>query len=285
MSTTLSQPPVWFITGCSTGFGRELAAHVLERGNRVVVTARNPRDVESIVRGHEERALVLPLDVTDAGQVAGAVDAALAHFGRIDVLVNNAGGGYLSAVEEGEEEEVRRLFEVNFYGLLRVTNAVLPHLRAQRSGIIVNMSSISGLVAFPSMVFYNATKFAVEALSEGLSKEVAPLGIKVLIVEPSGFRTDWAGRTSRESAAQIADYAETAGAGRKRMRALSGHQPGDPARAARAIVQAVESPQMPLRLLLGKNALAGARAKIEAMQRDFDAWEETTVGADFPDES
>jgi NAD(P)-dependent dehydrogenase (short-subunit alcohol dehydrogenase family) len=278
-------PPVWLITGCSTGFGRELARAVLARGYRCVITARNPDSVRDLVAGREERALVLALDVTDPAQVAAAVRASEERFGRIDVLVNNAGIGYFGAIEESEDAEVRRMFEVNVFALARMTQAVLPGMRTRRGGHIVNISSIGGIRAFPAVGFYNATKFAVVGLSESLSLEVAPLGIKVTIVEPSGFRTDWAGRSANEAPHEIADYAETAGANRRSIRNASGKQPGDPVRAAAAIIAAVESPEPPLHLLLGKAALKGARWKLDLLQRNFDAWEQTTVGADFPAES
>ena len=278
-------PPVWLITGCSTGFGRELARAVLERGHRVVVTARNPESVRDLAAGREAQALVMALDVTDATQVDAAVRASEERFGRIDVLVNNAGIGYFGAIEESEDAEVRRMFEVNVFALARMTQAVLPGMRARRHGHIVNISSIGGIRAFPAVGFYNATKFAVVGLSESLALEVAPLGIKVTIVEPSGFRTDWAGRSANEAPHEIADYAETAGANRRSIRNASGKQPGDPVRAAAAIIAAVESPEPPLHLLLGKAALKGARWKLDLLQRNFDAWQETTVGADFPEGS
>jgi NAD(P)-dependent dehydrogenase (short-subunit alcohol dehydrogenase family) len=274
---------VWFITGCSTGFGRELAKAVLERGYRAVVTARNPAKVEDIVAGHQDRALVLEVDVTDSVEVDAAVKSAEQHFKRIDVLVNNAGIGYFGAVEESDEAEVRRMFEINFFGLSRMTRTVLPIMRAQRSGHIVNISSIGGLRSFPTLAYYHATKYAVEGFSESLALEVAPLGIKVTIVEPSGFRTDWAGRSAAESKTRIADYATTAGKNLENLRDRSGKQPGDPVRAAAAIIAAVESPEPPLRLLLGRAALRGARAKLDMLKKDFDAWETTTVGADFPE--
>jgi NAD(P)-dependent dehydrogenase (short-subunit alcohol dehydrogenase family) len=274
--------PVWFITGCSSGFGRELTKVVLARGWRAVVTARDPRLVEALVAGHEGQTLKLALDVTDRAAVEAAVASATAAFGRIDVLVNNAGIGYFAAIEEGEDAAVRRMFEINVFGLTRVTQAVLPVLRRQRSGHIVNFSSIGGLVAYPALGFYNATKFAVEGLSEALAKEVAPLGIKVLLVEPSGFRTDWAGRSAAESAHEIADYASTAGATRRAVRESSGRQPGDPRRAALAIVEAVQSAHPPLRLLLGRDALLAARAKLDELRGEFAAWEQVTLGADAP---
>ena len=276
------QTSVWLITGCSTGFGRELARAVVARGFRAVVTARDAEQVTDIVAGHEDRALALRLDVTDPGQVAESVRRAEEHFGRIDVLVNNAGIGYFAAVEESNEADVRRMFEIDFFGLARMTRAVLPGMRKRRSGHIVNIASIAGLAAYPSLGYYCAAKFAVEGLSEVLAEEVRPLGIKVTLVEPSAFRTDWAGRSADEARAEIADYAATAGAVRRELRELSGKQPGDPVRAASAIIQAVEAPDPPLHLLLGKDALRLAREKLDALHRDFDTWQNVTVGADFP---
>jgi short-subunit dehydrogenase len=200
------------------------------------------------------------------------------------VLVNNAGIGYFGAIEESEEDEVRRMFEINFFGLANVTKAVLPILRKQRSGHILNVASIGGLVGFPAVGFYNATKFAVDGFSESLAKEVAPLGIKVTVIAPSGFRTDWAGRSANNSKIVIDDYKETAGTNKDNIRGYSGNQPGDPARAAKAMIKAVESENPPLRLLLGEAALKGARNKLDVLKKNFDAWEGTTIGADFPKE-
>jgi NAD(P)-dependent dehydrogenase (short-subunit alcohol dehydrogenase family) len=277
-----TQSPVWFITGCSTGFGRELARVVVARGYRAAVTARNPKQVADLVAGYEDRTLALRLDVTDPAQVAESVRHAEEQFGGIDVLVNNAGIGYFAAVEESDEADVRRMFDIDFFGLARMTRAMLPGMRKRRGGHIVNIASIAGLAAYPSLGYYCAAKFAVEGLSEVLAEEVRPLGIKVTLVEPSAFRTDWAGRSANEARAEIADYAATAGAVRRELRELSGKQPGDPVRAASAIIQAVEAPNPPLHLLLGKDALRLGREKLDALRRDFDAWAKVTVGADFP---
>lgn len=275
---------VWFITGCSTGFGRNLAMEALQQGNQVAVTSRNTDDVKDIVAQYPHAAIAIKLDVTDPEQVTAAVKDAHDRYGRIDVLVNNAGIGYFGAIEESEEPEIRRMFEINFFGLARVTNAVLPIMRAQRSGHIVNISSIGGLVAFPGVGFYNATKFAVTGYSEALAKETAALGIKVTVVAPSGFRTDWAGRSANNSKIVIDDYANTAHANQNTIRGYSGNQPGDPVRAAQAIIKAVESENPPVRLLLGVGALKGIRTKITQLQQDIDGWEETTVWADHPKE-
>ncbi len=286
MATQDNKPaerPVWFITGCSTGFGRQLATYALERGYRTVVTARDPDTVSDLAAKGD--ALVLKLDVTHEVQVDAAIKAAEDKFGRIDVLVNNAGIGYFAAVEESEEVQVRKLFEINVFGMGRMIHAVLPGMRQRRNGFIVNLSSIGGLRSFPAVGYYNATKFAVEGLSEALWQEVEPLGIKVMLVEPSGFRTDWAGRSAHESKRQIDDYAATAGASRSRLRALSGKQSGDPVRAARAIVEAVESQNPPHRLLLGNDAFEAATAKLEELGKEFAAWESVSRGVDFPKEN
>jgi NAD(P)-dependent dehydrogenase (short-subunit alcohol dehydrogenase family) len=275
--------PVWLITGCSTGFGRELAKLVLERGWRAVVTARDPLKVADIAKGHDDRALVLPLDVTTRAQVDAVVTEANRRFGRIDALVNSAGYGYLAAIEEGEDEAVRALFETNVFGLIDMTKAVLPIMRKQRSGLIVNVSSIGGITSFAATGYYHGTKYAVEGISESLAIEVKPLGIDVLIVEPGPFRTNWAGPSIKQSATHINDYAATAGERRKQTAARSGTQAGDPVRGAQAIIDAALSDKPPLRLLLGNPALELARKKIDLMRSDFDGWESTTRGADFPD--
>ena len=272
---------VWLITGCSTGFGRELAKAVLSAGNKAIVTARKTDDIKDIVEGNEDNAIAVQLDVTKPAEIASAVKAAIEKFGRIDVLVNNAGIGYFGAIEESEDDAVRKMFEINVFGLAKMTQEVLPIMRSQKSGHVINISSIGGLRSFPAVGFYNATKYAVDGLSEALAKETAHLGIKVTIIAPSGFRTDWAGRSAEDSPIKIEDYNDTAGQNKASIRGYSGNQPGDPAKAALAIIKVVESPNPPLRLLLGEAALKGARVKLEELKTDFDAWQETTVGADF----
>jgi len=274
---------IWFITGCSTGFGRELAKYVLESGHKAVVASRKTDDVKDIVADYPETSIAVQLDVTKADEIKSSVEKAIQKFGRIDVLVNNAGIGYFGAIEESEDDEVRRMFEINFWGLANMTKAVLPGMRAQRSGSIVNVASIGGLVGFPAVGYYNATKFAVDGFSDALSKEVAPLGIKVTVVAPSGFRTDWAGRSANNSKIVIDDYKTTAENNKNNIRGYSGKQPGDPVRAAKAIVKAVEAENPPLHLLLGVAALKGARNKLDVLKKDFDTWEDTTTGADFPE--
>jgi NAD(P)-dependent dehydrogenase (short-subunit alcohol dehydrogenase family) len=275
--------PVWFVTGCSTGLGRALVTAVLDRGWRAVVTARDPERVADIVAGREDRALALRLDVTSSAQVAAAVAKAEDAFGRIDVLVDNAGYGYLAAVEEGSDDEVRALFDTNVHGLVAVTKAVLPGMRTRRAGHIVNVSSLGGLAAFGATGYYHATKFAVEGLSESLAAEVAPLGLRVTIVEPAAFRTNWSGPSMRQSDTAISDYASTAGARRAATLATYGHQPGDPARAAEAVITAVGSAEPPLRLLLGKATYEIATARLDSLRTTFDAWRDLTVSADYPE--
>jgi NADP-dependent 3-hydroxy acid dehydrogenase YdfG len=271
---------VWFVTGCSTGFGRNIAAHLLDLGYRVVVTARQTNQIEDLKARGE--ALILPLDVADRAQANAAVKAAEEAFKGIDVLVNNAGIGYFAAVEESEEDQVRRLFEVNFFGVANMIHAVLPGMRNRGRGTIVNLTSIGGLRGFPAVGYYCATKFAVEGLSETLRAEVEPLGITVLTVEPSAFRTAWAG-SANEVQEPIADYDATAGAARRAYYASVGRQAGDPEGAAAALVRAVTAAVPPRRLLLGNEAYEAAMAKLNEMRDEFAAWERTTRGADFPD--
>ena len=282
-NTKQSTKPIWFITGCSTGFGRHIAKHVLDLGYRVVITARDPEDVRDLAELGD--ALVLKLDVTDRSQAEAAVKAAEDHYGGIDVLVNNAGIGYFAAVEESDETEVRKMFDVNVFGLCRMIHIVLPGMRKRRKGFIVNLSSIAGLRSFPALGYYNSTKYAVEGLSEALWQEVEPLGIRVMLVEPSGFRTDWAGRSANETKTPIADYANTADKNIRQLRAISGHQSGDPVRAAEAIVQAVESSNPPHRLLLGNDAYDGAVSKLDELRNEFIRWETVSRAADFPKEA
>lgn len=273
---------VWLITGCSTGFGRELAKEVLAKGYKVAVASRKTSDIDDIVAAYPNTSIAIKLDVTIDAEIKSSVAQTMAHFGQIDVLVNNAGIGYFGAIEESEEVEVRKMFEINVFGLAKMTQEVLPHMRKQRSGHILNVASIAGLRSFPGVGFYNATKYAVDGFSEALAKEVGILGIKVTIVAPSGFRTDWAGRSANESPIIIADYADTAEKNKKTIRGISGNQAGDPVRAVKAMIQVVESETPPMRLLLGAAALRGAREKLEELKNDFDTWASVTEGADFP---
>jgi len=274
--------PVWFITGCSTGFGRELAKLVLAHNYRLAATARDVNKIQDIVATQNDRAIGIELDVTKASHVDWAVKKAETAFGGIDVLVNNAGYGYLGAVEESDEKEARAMFETNFWGLSRVIHAVLPGMRKRHSGTIVNISSIGGLVGFPGFGYYSASKFAVEGLTEALSQEVAPLGIRVILVEPGPFRTSFM-KNSAKDRRIIQDYQATAGETITNLEKSSAQLPGDPVRAAEAMLRAIEFPEPPLHLLLGKPALQEARGKLGKLRMDFDAWEETTLTADFPE--
>jgi NAD(P)-dependent dehydrogenase (short-subunit alcohol dehydrogenase family) len=272
----------WLITGCSTGIGREIASAALAKGHRVAATARNRSSVEDLVRAHPERAIAWPLDVTDREQIRAAVAATQAAFGSIDVLVNNAGYGYMAALEEGEDHEVRRLFDTNYFGVVDTIKAVLPGMRARRAGRIINMSSMTGLVANPPNLYYSSTKFALEALTEALAKEVAPFGIKVTAIEPGAFRTDWGTRSMKESAVPIADYAETVGARKELIKAFADKLPGDPAKVAAAVLKVVELENPPLHLLLGNDVLTAFRQKLADLTAMVDEWEATTKDVGFP---
>ncbi|WP_108249072.1 oxidoreductase [Planctomonas deserti] len=273
----------WLITGCSTGLGRALAEAVLEHGDNAVVTARDVSTVQDIADAHPDSALAVALDVTDDGQVAAAVAAAEERFGAVDVLVNNAGYGYRAAVEEGEDTAVQRLFDTHLYGSVRTIKAVLPGMRARGSGTIVNLSSIGARISPEGSGYYAAVKAAIESLTLSLRKEVAPLGITAMVVEPGGFRTDFAGRSLTQSAEPIADYADTAGKRRKENDTAHGTQKGDPAKAAAALIRVVESDDAPYMLLLGNDASDGFRAALDALRTEVDAWESVSRSTDFDD--
>ena len=277
----------WFITGASRGFGREVAYEALSRGDRVAATARSLDDIADLAERFGELALPIALDVTDSGQIASAVATAEQHFGRIDVLFNNAGIGYFAAFEESEDAEARRLMEINVFGLAAVTQAVLPGMRGRGSGTILNVSSIGGQRSFPAVSWYNASKFAVEGLSESLAQEVGPLGIRVVLISPSGFATDWAGNSAAETPPdrEIADYADTAGANRRNLRANAGKEAGDPKRAAVAIVDVAHDDAPPLRLPLGNFAYDGLVEKLDQVRDDIAAREHISRSADRDDAS
>lgn len=270
----------WLITGASSGLGRAIAEEALRGGERVVATARRPADVEDLRGRYPETALAMALDVTDQGSVNGAVEQAIAWAGAIDVLVNNAGYGVHGAIEEVSDEEVRHLYDVNVFGLLTITRAVLPIMRRQRSGHVINISSVGGLVAGEGSGTYCSTKFAVEGISEALRAEVAPLGIRVTAIEPGPFRTDFNGRSIKIAATSIPDYAETAGRRSAALRAASGRQPGDPDKAARIICEIAASPEPPLHLLLGNPAVDRARPKLQGLLAEIDRWETISRSAD-----
>ncbi|AMM20042.1 short-chain dehydrogenase [Frondihabitans sp. PAMC 28766] len=271
----------WLITGCSTGLGRHLAAAVLAAGHSAVVTARNVDAVADLQSQFPDSALAVALDVTDDSQVAAAVQAGIDRFGAIDVLVNNAGYGYRAAVEEGEVDAVQQLFDTHLFGSVATIKAVLPGMRARRSGSIVNVSSIGARISPPGSGYYSAVKAALEALSGSLAKEVEPLGIHVTVVEPGGFRTDFAGRSLTQSAEPIADYAETAGPRRIENDTVHGTQPGDPDKAATAIIGAVEAEKPPFMLILGDDALGGFRQGLQGLLDEADAWADVSRSTGF----
>jgi NAD(P)-dependent dehydrogenase (short-subunit alcohol dehydrogenase family) len=271
----------WLVTGCSTGFGREIARGALESGHQVVVTARRADAVQDFSDEFGDRVVALALDVTDVKQVGAVVAAAEEAFGGIDVLVNNAGHGYLSAVEEGEDAEVRKLFDVNYFGAVDMIKAVLPAMRARGSGHIINISSMTGLVANPPNAYYSSTKFALEAVTEALATEVRPLGIKVTAIEPGAFRTDWATRSMKESDAPIGDYTDVA-ARKDLIKQFAEHLPGDPKKVAEAVLMVTTLDEPPLRLLLGRDVLKAMREKIAALSASIDEWESVTRDVNFP---
>lgn len=271
----------WLITGCSSGLGRALAEAVIGAGHNAVVTARNVSSVTALAEATPDRVLTVALDVTKPAQVTSAVREAHERFGGIDVLVNNAGYGYRAAVEEADDADIRALFETNFYGTVAMIKAVLPGMRARRSGSIVNISSIAVQLTPVASGYYAAAKAAVEGMSGALRGELAPLGISVTIVEPGGFRTDFAGRSLTQSARVIDDYAATAGQRRIENDTMDGTQAGDPAKAAAAIMAAVESPEPPAFLLLGPDALMAHRYIAEQRAKEVATWEQLTVGTDL----
>lgn len=271
----------WLITGCSTGLGRALAAAVLEHGDNAVVTARDSAKVQDLAERYPDTAVALALDVTDDAQVTAAVAAAEQRFGAVDVLVNNAGYGYRAAVEEGEDDAVRRLFDTHVFGTVRTIKAVLPGMRARRSDTIINLSSIGARISPEGSGYYSAVKAAIEALTLSLRKEIAPLGIRAITVEPGAFRTDFAGRSLTQAAEPIADYADTAGKRRKEHDTMHGNQNGDPAKAAAALINVVESDETPYLLLLGSDASNGFRAALDALRADADKWESVSRSTDF----
>jgi len=262
----------WFITGASSGFGRAFAEHALAQGYNVVATARQASALQDLAAAAPDRVLALALDVTHAGEPQAAVDAAVARFGRIDVLINNAGYGVVGAFEETSDSELRALMETNFFGTMNVTRAALPILRAQRSGAIVNISSLGGQLSYAGFSAYSATKFAIEGVSEALAQEMAPFGVKVLIVEPGQFRTNLAGASMRHMPI-METYREIVGATREFAHNMHGTQEGDPRKAAAAIETALDTPNTPLRLQLGADAVDAVRAHSETLLRDIAVWE------------
>lgn len=282
MSESPTVSRVWLITGCSSGFGLALASAALERGHRVVATARQPAAIEELVARFPDTCRVLALDVTDAAQVKSVVAQAAEAFGRLDVIVNNAGYGLVGAFEELGEEQIAQNFETNFFGALAVIRAALPLLRAQGSGHIVNISAAAVISNYPGFSIYGATKWALEGVSESLAAELKPLGIKVTIVQPGPFRTGFIGRSLQRADGHIADYDRSSGKFLRFLETIDGKQPGDPARAAEAIIAAVESASPPLRLVLGKYANDKVRKKLTDTERERAAWEAVGLAADAP---
>ncbi|KJV31084.1 MULTISPECIES: oxidoreductase [Erwiniaceae] len=273
--------PVWFISGCSTGFGRELAQQTIARGFHTVVTARDPAKVQDLVAGHDN-ALAVALDVTDAQSIEQAVQAALDKFGTVDVLVNNAGYGYQSSVEEGDEREIRAQFDANVFGLFALTRAILPAMRKQRRGHVINITSVAGFIGFASSGYYSASKHAVEGWSDSLAVEAAPLGIHVTCVEPGPFRTDWAGRSLHQTPSTIPEYADTAAARMKATSEYSGTQAGDPARAATAMIAITEHDNPPRHLVMGAWGYEAVTSKLKERLAQIEDWKQTSIDTDFP---
>ncbi|NUU25861.1 MAG: SDR family NAD(P)-dependent oxidoreductase [Streptomycetaceae bacterium] len=276
----MSRNRIWLITGASSGFGREIARAALAAGDTVVVTARRPGVLADLADAHPDRVLALPLDVTDQAQVKTAVADAIARFGRIDVLVNNAGRAHLGAVEETSDTELRDLMDLHFFGPAALTREVLPHMRAAQSGAIVQLTSMGGQLAFAGVGGYCAGKFALEGLTEALAQEVAPHGIKVMIVEPGAFRTNLNGAGGSVSE-PLAAYDDSVGKLRVDFAAADGTQPGDPAKAADAILTALDADRTPLRLVLGNDAIDAVLAHSEQVTADVRTWEDLGRSLDF----
>jgi NAD(P)-dependent dehydrogenase (short-subunit alcohol dehydrogenase family) len=272
---------VWLITGSSTGFGRSLAEAALKHGNRLIATARKPEQLQALVDQYPEQVKALPLDVTNLDQVKATVDTAQQAFGRIDVLVNNAGYGLIGALEEVSEEQIQRNFDTNLFGAIHMMRAVLPMMRQQGSGHIVNMSAIAGFTNELGFSIYGGAKFALEGVSEALYGEVAPLGINVTIVEPGPFRTDFIGRSLDRAATSMEAYQPTVGKFLQFLNTIEGKQPGDPDKAAQVLIQVVNSEKPPLRLVLGKYAYSKFRQKIASLTQELDDWEAIAANTDF----
>lgn len=282
MNNTAQTDKVWFITGCSTGFGREIALAALDKGYRAVVTARRLDSMDDIVQQYPDTALAISLDITNQQQIDSAINQALDHFKQIDILVNNAGYGYVAAIEEGEEQAVRDLFETNFFGPLALSKAVIPHMRERQSGRIINNSSQAGLMANPGTGYYSASKYALEGLMEALAKELEPFNIQVTSVQPGAFRTDWAGRSMQRTHTPMPEYQASVGARLDMIAQMDGKQPGDPKRGAEVFLMLAECDNPPLQLLLGAGVLATYKEKLNTIEQSLEEWESTTLSADYP---
>lgn len=271
----------WLITGCSSGIGRGIAKAALEKGDQVVVTARNPESVKSLTEAYPDTALAVALDVTKTDSISDALRQAHARFGAIDVLVNNAGHGYRSALEEGEPDNVAELFQTNVFGPVELIKAVLPDMRTQKSGAIINISSIAAVRSGVGSGYYAASKAALELLSDALWQEASSLGIKVMIVEPGAFRTNFYDGSLKGTQMKIGDYAETAGKTRKENVVDHKDQPGDPERAGKVIVDVLNRENLSMRLLLGSDAVTFVRRELKQRLDELDAWEQVSVASDF----
>ena len=276
------QKRVWLITGCSSGFGKILSEQILARGDQLIATARNPNSIEFLrdKTKSDDQLLILKLDVNSKSDIQSAIEKAHSHFGRIDVLINNAGYGQIGALEEVSDSEIRKSFDTNVFGLIEVTRAILPIMRAQKSGHIMNMSSVAGIAALAGAGIYAATKFAVEGISEALAGEVAPFNIKVTLIEPGAFRTEFASG-SLKTAPEMKEYDQGLTSTRTLYKNIGGNQPGDPAKAASAMINLVDHPHPPLRLVMGALGLKRVRAKMESYEKELSAWESTTLAMDF----
>lgn len=279
-----STPKTWLITGCSTGLGNALVRLLIDQGENVIATARNPESIASLVAGNKN-ARAVKLDVTQSDQIASAVGAAEQEFGHIDYLVNNAGYGFISAIEEASEKEYRDLFEANFFGLVAMTKAVLPGMRKRKTGHIINVSSVGGMRGNAGSGYYAASKFAVIGFTEALAKEAAHLGIKATVIAPAGLRTDWAGRSLQYAANPISDYKDTVHARISSYAKTTGTQPGDPIRGAQAIIAIANSDAPPLHLILSSNGVKMARENWSELISETDKWEALSASVDYPREN
>ncbi|MCP2335925.1 oxidoreductase [Actinomadura rupiterrae] len=277
----MSEQRVWLITGATSGFGRAIAEAALGAGDVVVAAARRPEALDDLVAAHPDRVRAIRLDVTDQAAITAAVAEAVLWHGRIDVLVNNAGRGMLGAVEETTDRELREQMELHFFGPAALVRAVLPHMRRQGTGAVVQMSSMGGRMSFPGAGAYSASKHALEGLTLALVGEVAGFGIKTLIVEPGAFRTSFAGTGALAQTAEMPEYADVVGPVRRNLPASDGNQPGDPAKAAAAILAALDADETPLRLPLGADALDAIEAAAARDRADAAAWEKVARGTDF----
>lgn len=280
----MSAPRHWLITGVSSGLGRALAEAALSHGYQVSGSVRNTADAGAFEQLAPGQAHAIRMDVTDDAMVRDAIATVESRHGAIDVLVNNAGYGLVTGVEEASREEIRRQFDVNVFGAVSVMQATLPYMRARRRGFIVNITSVSGFVGWASLGIYSGSKFALEGISETLAQEVAPLGIRLMMVEPGGLRTDFAGRSRASSAQRIADYDASVGCNRRILDQHAGHESGDPARAAEAIIHAMLTPEPPLRLLLGEDAITYASAKLTGQLAELEAWKPVSTSIAFATE-